>query len=202
VALSGPGGAGKSTLLRLIARLYVAQAGSILYDGVDIRQLDAGELRHNVAYVPDCFDFFHGTIAQNLRLAAPLATDDELRRALEEARLQDFADTLPKGLETWLKADVASCLPPGFRQRIILARAWIKDVPLYLLDEPANNLDRLGEEALLRKLESLRGKATVIMATQRPSHMNIADRVIYMQEGSVLFDGKPGKIVPLIVKAA
>lgn len=202
VALAGPGGAGKSTLLRLIARLYAAQGGSILYDGVDIRQLDAGELRHSLAYVPDCFDFFHGTIAQNLRLAAPLATDEELATALAEARVEDFAGTLPDGLDTWLKADVAARLPPGFRQRIILARAWIKNVPLYLLDEPANNLDRLGEEALLRKLEALRGKATVIMATQRPSHMSIADRVIYMQEGAVLFDGKPDKIVPLIVKAA
>ena len=202
IALTGPGGAGKSTLLRLIARLYTAQGGSILYDGVDIRQLDAGELRHNLAYVPDCFDFFHGTIAQNLRLAAPLATDEALRRALAEARIQDFADTLPEGLDTWLKAEMAARLPPGFRQRIILARAWIKDVPLYLLDEPANNLDRLGEEALLRKLEALRGKATVIMATQRPSHMSMADRVIYMQDGAILFDGKPDKIVPLILKAA
>ena len=73
---------------------------------------------------------------------------------------------------------------------------------MYLLDEPANNLDRLGEEALLRKLDALRGKATVIMVTQRPSHMSMADRVIYMQDGAVLFDGKPDKIVPLILKAA
>ncbi|MDP9136664.1 MAG: ATP-binding cassette domain-containing protein, partial [Pseudomonadota bacterium] len=163
---------------------------------------DARELRHNLAFVPDCFDFFHGTIAQNLRLAAPLATDDAVRRALTQARIQDYADTLPEGLDTWLKADVAARLPPGFRQRILLARAWIKNVPLYLLDEPANNLDRLGEEALLQKLDSLRGKATVIMATQRPSHMSVADRVIYMQEGSIVFDGKPEKIVPLILKAA
>ena len=202
VALTGPSSAGKSTLLRLIARLYTAQGGSILYDGVDIRQLEAGELRHNLACVPDHFDFFHGTIAQNMRLAEPLATDDELLTALTEARVQDFAGTLPNGLDTWLKADAVQRLPPGFKQRIILARAWIKDVPLYLLDEPATNLDRLGEEALLRKLNVLRGRATVIMATQRPSHMSMADRVIYMQDGSVLFDGKPEKIVPLILKAA
>jgi ABC-type bacteriocin/lantibiotic exporter with double-glycine peptidase domain len=202
VAVTGPSGAGKSTLLKLIAKLYVAQSGSIHIDEVDTRQIDAGELRHNLSYVPDYFDFFHGTISQNLRLAAPLATEADLERVCIEARLQDYASTLPAGLETWLKADIAAKLPAGLRQRITLARAWIKKVPVYLLDEPVNNLDQLGEEALLRKLEALRGNATVIMITHRPSHMNIADRVVYLQEGQVLFDGKPDQVLPLIMKAA
>jgi ABC-type bacteriocin/lantibiotic exporter with double-glycine peptidase domain len=97
---------------------------------------------------------------------------------------------------------VAAKLPAGFRQRITLARAWIKDVPIYLLDEPVNNLDRLGEEALLTKLNALRGKATVVMVTHRPSHMSMADRLIYMQEGQVVMDGKPDQLLPLIMKAA
>ncbi|HYM98123.1 MAG TPA: ATP-binding cassette domain-containing protein [Aestuariivirgaceae bacterium] len=202
VAVTGPSGAGKSTLLRLIAKIHLPQGGSILIDEVDIRQIDAGELRHNLAYVPDYFDFFHGTISQNLRLAAPLATDADLRRACIEARLQDYASSLSAGLETWLKPDVAAKLPAGLRQRITLGRAWIKKVPIYLLDEPVNNLDRLGEEALLKKLEILRGNATVIMVTHRPSHMKIADRVIYMQDGQIMFDGKPEQVLPLIMKAA
>ena len=202
VAITGPSGSGKSTLLRLIAKLYLPQGGNIQIDGVDIRQIDAGELRQNLAYVPDFFDFFHGTVAQNLRLAAPMATEADLQKACVEARIQDFAATLPQGMETWLKSDLAAKLPAGLKQRIMLARAWVKNAPVYLLDEPVNNLDRVGEEALLKKLEALRGKATVIMVTHRPSHMNIADRVIYMQEGQVQFDGKPDQILPLILKAA
>jgi ATP-binding cassette subfamily C protein LapB len=202
LAVTGPSGAGKSTLLRLIAKLHVPQGGNIMIDEVDIRQIDAGELRHSLSYVPDYFDFFHGTVRQNLRLAAPLASDADVERACREARLADYASTLPAGLETWLKPDIATKLPAGFRQRITLARAWIKDVPIYLLDEPVNNLDRLGEEALLKKLEMLRGKATVIMVTHRPSHMTIADRVVYMQEGQVMLDGKPDQVLPLIMKAA
>ena len=202
IAITGPSGGGKSTLLRLISKLYLAQGGNIQVDGVDIRQIDAGELRHNLSYVPDFFDFFHGTVAQNLRLSAPMATDAELQKACVDARVQDFAAALPQGLETWLKSDVAAKLPAGLKQRIMLARGWVKNTPIYLLDEPVNNLDRVGEEALLKKLEALRGKATVIMVTHRPSHMSIADRVVYMQEGQIQFDGSPDQILPLILRAA
>ena len=135
---------------------------------MDIRQLDAGELRHNLAYVPDCFDFFHGTIAQNLRLAAPLATDEAAATGPGGSAHPRLCRNIA-GWPGYVAQGRAGSAAAGFRQRIILARAWIKDVPLYLLDEPANNLDRPGEEALLRKLDALRGKATVIMATQRPS---------------------------------
>jgi ATP-binding cassette, subfamily C, bacterial LapB len=202
VAITGPSGAGKSTLLKLLAKLHVPQGGSILFDEVDIRQIAVSELRHSLSYVPDYFDYFHGTIRQNLCLASPLATDADVERACREARLDDYVSTLPEGLETWLRPDLAAKLPAGFRQRITLARAWIKDVPIYLLDEPVNNLDRLGEESLLKKLNALRGRATVVMVTHRPSHMSIADRLIYMQEGQVMMDGKPDQLLPILMKAA
>jgi ATP-binding cassette subfamily C protein LapB len=202
VAVTGPSGGGKSTLLRLIAKLYAPQGGTVHVDGVDIRQIDAGELRQNLSFVPDFFDFFHGTIAQNLRLAAPLATDEQVHKACVEARIHDYDSVLPQGAETWLKADLAAKLPPGLKQRILLARAWVKTVPIYLLDEPANNLDHVGEAAFLKKLEMLRGQATVIMVTHRPSHMNAADRLIYLQDGLIQYDGKPDQIMPQILGAA
>lgn len=196
VAVTGPSSSGKSTLLRLVAGLYQAQAGAVLIDGIDIRQLDIEELRAAIAYVPQACHLFHGTIAQNLRLSNPTASDAQLSRAVLEAGLLHDIVALPEGFETRLTDQMQRQLPAGLKQRLMLARAYVKGTPIYLLDEPASNLDDEAEAAFRRKLQQLRGQATVMMVTHRPSHMRLADRVVYMQGGRVVAAGSPDEVLP------
>lgn len=199
VVVAGPSGAGKSTLLKIIAGLYPPQAGAVQVDGLDVRQLDPGELRHAIAYVPQKITFFHGTVDQNIRLSDPTAIDEDIERALSEARVHDYAEALPDGRETRLNAEAQRTMPGALKQRLMLARAFVKDAPIFLLDEPANGLDDSGEEGLMEKIEALRGQATVIMVSHRPSHMRTADRIIYLDHGQVVHDGRPEQVLPLIV---
>ncbi len=201
VAITGPSGAGKSTLLKVIAGLYQPQAGAIFVDSLDIRQLDLGELRQAIGYVPQRQDFFYGTIAQNLRLAHPTATLADMRQALAEAALLDEVENLPNGLETRLLGARETRFSAGFLKQLSLARAFVKQAPIYLLDEPGTNLDEASDQALMHKLESLRGKATVIMVTHRPSHMRLADRVVVLSSGRLAADGPPEDIVPKLLAA-
>lgn len=198
VAITGPNGSGKSTVLKLIAGLYQPQAGAVLIDGIDIRQLDCAELRDAIAYVPQTCHLFHGTIAQNLRLADPTVSDSQLAEAALQAALVDEILTLPEGFDTRLTDRLQRQLPTGFKQRLMLARAYVKQVPIYLLDEPGRSLDEDGDVALMRKLQQLRGRATVVMVTQRPSHMRLADRVVFLDAGRVLLEGPPDEVLPKI----
>lgn len=199
VVLAGHSGAGKSTLLKLIAGLYPPQAGAVHIDGLDVRQLDPGELRHAIAFVPQKATLFHGTLDQNIRLAHPTASDTDIERACTDARVGDYAEILSNGRDTRLNAEMQRQMPAALRQRIVLARAFVKDANIVLLDEPASGLDRSGEEGLLAKIESLRGKATVIMVSHRPSHMRAADRIVYMEYGQIVYDGRPEQVLPLII---
>jgi len=202
VAVTGNSGAGKSTMLKLLTGLYLPQAGSVHIDGLDLRQLDMGELRHAIGYLPQKTTFFHGTIKQNLRLAHPEASEEDIKRACEDAGLFDYADTLPEGLNTRLNDQFQKQMPDGLRQRLALARAYVKNAPIYLFDEPGNNLDREGDLRLMRQLTAMRGRATIVFITHRPSHMRLADRILYLQDGAVVHDGKPDQILPLILDAA
>lgn len=199
VVIAGPSGAGKSTLLKIMSGLYPPQAGAVQVDGLDVRQLDPGELRHAIAYVPQKITFFHGTVDQNIRLADPTATDADIDRACREARVFEYADALPEGRDTRLNAEVQRTMPAALKQRLLLARAFVKQAPIFLLDEPASGLDDSGQEALMEKIESLRGEATVVMVSHRPSHMRTADRVIYMEYGQIIHDGRPEQVLPLII---
>lgn len=202
VAVTGSSGSGKSTLLKVIAGLYTPQAGAVNIDGLDLRQLNVGELRNAVGYVPQHATFFYGTVDQNIRLAHPSASDRDIAIAGGAAGMKQFAQTLPEGRETRLDSSFQRRMPDGLKQRLILARAYVKNAAIYLLDEPANNLDSAGDQALMKKINALRGKSTVVMVTHRPSHMRIADRVVYMERGIIVHDGKPEQVLPLILNAA
>ena len=196
IAITGPSSAGKSSLLKLVAGLYQPQAGALLIDGMDIRQLDLGELRDSVAYLPQVCHLFHGTIAQNLRLANPTASDEELSQAVLDAGLLGEIMSLPDGFETRITDQLRSQLPGGFKQRLMLARTYVKNASIYILDEPVSNLDEEGDAALRRKLQSLRGNATVFITTHRPSHMRLADRVVVLSGGRLLAADTPDEILP------
>jgi ATP-binding cassette subfamily B protein len=185
VAVAGPNGSGKSTLLKLIVRAFSPQAGVIKLDNVDIRQLTTADLRAQVSYMPQNCELFYGTVAQNLRLSHPTATDEEMRWAATIAGLIDDIEALPESFQTRISESRSEQLPHGFRQRLSLARTLLKAAPVVLLDEPGNGLDDEGEKALVRCIDWLRGRSTVFIVSHRPSHMRLADAVIYLEAGNL-----------------
>ena len=201
VAITGPSSAGKTTLLKLVAGLYQPQAGVVRVDGLDLRQIDSAQYRHDVGYVTETNDFFYGTVAQNLKLADPLVSRDEMLEALRKAGLSDLDDVLTEGLDTRIKTSDRHAIPNGVLQQLSLARAYVKNPDIYLLDDPGSRLDNAGDKAFIEQLRALSGKATVLLVTHRPSHMRCADRVIVMNQGLVAGDGSPEEIVPAIMNS-
>ncbi|GJL95243.1 MAG: hypothetical protein DHS20C05_16480 [Hyphococcus sp.] len=200
LCLYGNSGSGTSTVLSVLMGLYQQQAGSVFIDGLDLRQLDKGEWRHSIGVGLQSLDLFHGTIAQNIRLAHPTATDDDIMNIIKRFGVdQYFNGVLNEGIETRYTTRARAAWPDALISRIILCRAFVKDAPLYLLDEPAITLDDAGEQALLSVLEERRKTSAIIMTTQRPSHMRVADTVGWMNRGALIEMGPPNQIVPKIL---
>ena len=189
VAITGPNGAGKSTLLNLLSGLYRASLGTILIDGVDIRQLDAIQLRQSIAQMPQTVELLYGTVSQNFRLSEPTALDSDIEAAARLAHVYDDIMALPEGFDTRLTERVLSELPEGFKQRLALARAYLRKSPIMLLDEPGQALDSVGDQAFISAVNQLRGKTTIFIVTHRPSHIKIVDRVLLLNRGRLQFNG-------------
>jgi len=201
LAITGPSGSGKTALFQAITGLFQPQVGSILYDGLDVRQLDPAEWRSSIGYAPDDLDFFYGTVKQNLKLADPGARDQDLVRVCDELGLLEYLSDQFDGMDTRLNGEVLQRIPKNMQQRIVLARAFIKKAPLYLLDNPGTHLDFEGDKQFIKYIENLRGQATIILSTQRPSHMKVADRVAVMKGGKIAMAGAPDQIIPVIMGA-
>lgn len=195
LAITGPSGSGKSSLLKAILGLYPTQMGAILVDNLDIRQLDPGEWRYCIGYAPDEFDFFYGTVAQNLRMADPQADDAQVLEVFKDFGLHNYPDFLPEGLETRLTGTLMQAMPDNLKQLMLLARTFLRPAPIYLLDNPGCSLDQAGDKLLVEKIEKMRGTATVIMTTYRPSHMRLADKVAYLQNGQLTIYGPPDEVL-------
>lgn len=204
VSITGVSGSGKSSVQKIILGLYPLQGGAILADGRDIRQLDPGEWRHAISYVPKNCQLFYGTIGQNIRLANPSATDVEIAQACREAGVFDteFEEFMPEGLETRLTRPRMQALPDELRQRINLARGFAKPSPIYLFNSPSQNLSTRGVECLLKKLQMIRGKSSVIIVSQNPALIEASDRVLHMTAGQVTWQGSPHAYVEKKTKAA
>ncbi len=177
VAVAGPSGCGKSSLLGVLLGLVPVSRGSVTVGGVDLADLDPDAWRTRVAWVPQRPHLFARSIADNVRLGRPDATDHEVRAAISDAGLDDVVAGLPQGLATMLGTEGAG-LSAGERQRVALARAFLRDAPLLLLDEPTANLDGATEEAVLSAVRRLMVGRTVMMAAHRPSLLAVSDRVI------------------------
>ncbi|MBF0628088.1 MAG: peptidase domain-containing ABC transporter [Magnetococcales bacterium] len=195
VALIGSNGCGKSTVVKLLAGLYAPQAGSIRIDGLDIRQMNVIELRHAVAYVPQSCSLFYGTIAQNLRLAHATASDEDLEEACRKAQVYDEIMALPKKFWTRVGDQKSAQLPASMVQKLSLARAYLKPSTIMLFDEPANALGWEDDQAFIRVVKEWRGKRTIFIVTHRPSHVRIADLVLYFDQGYLRLSGKPDDVL-------
>ncbi|MBF0191190.1 MAG: ATP-binding cassette domain-containing protein [Magnetococcales bacterium] len=201
VAVIGSNGSGKSTLIKLILGLYDPQAGSVLIDNNDIRQINALQLRHAIGYLPQQCDVFFGTVAQNLRLVRPEASDAELHAAAARAGLLEEILQMPSGFDTRLQDSRSDQLSAGFKQRLSLARALLKNCSIMLFDEPANNMDAKSEALFRQAVEEMRGKTTVFIVTHRPSHLKMADFVLYLDRGYLRAAAPPGEVEKLLPRS-
>lgn len=197
VCISGNTGAGKTTLTKLMAGFYHPQAGLILLDGLNLRQLDVSEVRTDIGYVPQTPHLFYGTLKQNLTLAMPDVDEEQLHVALQEAGIDIDGPEFPKGLDTIIR-DGGAYLSDGLRMELSMARAYLKRSCLYVLDDPGAYLDREGDAKLIRTLNHLRGKATVILISSRPGLMRACDRVVHISNGTVAADGEPEAVLKAI----
>ncbi|MFZ4129698.1 thiol reductant ABC exporter subunit CydD [Streptomyces cellulosae] len=177
VALVGPSGSGKSTLLSTVLGFVRPDAGRVTVGGADLAGLDLAEWRRRVAWVPQRPHLYAGTIAENVRLARPDADDAAVRRALRDAGALDFVDALPHGVGTVLGEDGAG-LSAGQRQRLALARAFLADRPVLLLDEPTAALDGATEAEVVAAVRRLAEGRTVLLVVHRPALLAVADRVV------------------------
>ncbi|MFF4958017.1 thiol reductant ABC exporter subunit CydD [Streptomyces sp. NPDC001222] len=177
VALVGPSGAGKSTLLNVLLGFVTPTEGRVRVGGVDLATADLEEWRAQIAWVPQRPHLYAGTIAENVRLARPGADDAAVRGALEDAGALEFVDLLPAGTDTLLGEDGAG-LSAGQRQRLALARAFLADRPVLLLDEPTASLDGATEAEVVAAVRRLAADRTVLLVVHRPALLGLADRIV------------------------
>ncbi|MGW4756701.1 thiol reductant ABC exporter subunit CydD [Streptomyces chartreusis] len=181
IALVGPSGAGKSTLLNALLGFVRPTDGRVLVGGADLTGLDLAEWRSRIAWVPQRPHLYAGTIAENVRLARPDADDAAVRRALADAGALEFVDALSEGVDTVLGED-GTGLSAGQRQRLALARAFLADRPVLLLDEPTAALDGATEAEVVEAVRRLAVGRTVLLVVHRPALLGVADRVVRLAE--------------------
>lgn len=184
VGIQGRSGSGKSTLCRLLMRFWDVDEGRVTLSGEDVRGVATSALRDAEAFVEQDTYLFHDSVRDNLLVAKPDATDEELVAACRAASVHDFIESLPHGYDTMV-GELGETLSGGERQRLGLARAFLHDAPLLLLDEPTSNLDSLNEGQILRTLTEQRGQRAVVLISHRPSTMAIADKTYAMDSGRV-----------------
>ena len=182
--IHGASGSGKSTLLKLLMRFWDVQDGSVSVDGTDVRKIPTKHLRDMESYVTQETHLFHDSIANNIAIAKLEASREEIMEAAKKASIHDFIMTLPKGYDTEV-GELGDTLSGGEKQRIGIARAFLHECPLILLDEPTSNLDSLNEGIILKSLKESAKKKTVVLVSHRVSTMNVADVVYEMENGRI-----------------
>jgi ATP-binding cassette subfamily C protein/ATP-binding cassette subfamily C protein LapB len=197
VALIGPGGSGPSATLPLLAGLHRPQSGKVLLGGQDLQSLHPSAVRKRISYLTKDNAIFYGTIAQNLRLAAPLASDEELERVCRDTGLLEDIRSLPKGWDTPLGDLETGQFSRSFVRRLALARALLTEGDILLLDEPERDLDARGVEAMTALLTRLKGEKTIVMVSYRPSFIHMADTVHVFQQGRPVMEGAPAEAMAL-----
>ena len=196
IALVGATGAGKSTVLNLLSRFYEPTAGRILLDGICLAEISKEWLRDQLGYVTQESFLFNTTLGENLRLAKPDASDDEIWAALDAANAADFVRASPAGLDT-LAGERGSRFSGGEKQRLSIARALLKNPPLLLLDEATSALDNTTERLVQQALENLRADRTCFVIAHRLSTVQKADRICVLQHGKLIEQGTHAELIAL-----
>jgi ATP-binding cassette subfamily B protein len=194
IGLVGPSGCGKSTLFVLLQRFYDVQGGCVRIGGQDLSQVTQDSLRAAIAVVPQDVSLFHRSIMENIRYGRPGASDAEVLEAVAAANCEDFIANLPEGVAT-IVGDRGVKLSVGQRQRLGIARAFLKNAPILLLDEATSALDSESEEAVRQALDRLMGSRTVIAIAHRLSTLRSFDRIVVLQGGKVCEEGSPRVLV-------
>lgn len=194
VAIVGPSGAGKSTLFALILRFYDPQSGLVRFDGVNIADVSLASLRGSIALVPQDTVIFAASVLDNIRFSRPTAGDDEVMQAARLARVDEFADRLTGGFATQV-GERGVTLSGGQRQRIAIARAVLRDAPLLLLDEATSALDAESEQYVQAAFEDLMQQRTTLVIAHRLATVRNADRIIVMDNGSVVAQGSHAQLM-------
>ncbi|BBL79824.1 thiol reductant ABC exporter subunit CydD [Rubrobacter xylanophilus] len=184
-ALVGRSGSGKSTLVDLLLRFADPTEGGIIADGTPVEQLDAREWRERVALVPQRPHLFSGSVLENIRLARPQASRKEVERAAELAGVSEFIRRLPRGYDAWI-GERGARLSGGEAQRLAIARAFLKDAPVLVLDEPTSALDPETEQLIARSLELLSRGRTVLVVAHRLNTVRSADQIVVLEGGRVV----------------
>lgn len=199
IGIIGRSGSGKSSLAKLVVGLYQPDAGSLLVDGIDVRQLDVSDLRHNIGYVPQDIQLFSGTLRDNLVAGARYVEDELVLQAAELAGVHEFVRLHPKGYELQV-GERGQNLSGGQRQNIALARALLLNPQILLLDEPTSAMDNTGEERLKQRLAAVIGTKTLLLVTHRASMLSLVDRLVIVDRGQIIADGPKGSVMEALKK--
>ena len=194
IAIVGPSGSGKSTIINLIPRLYDVNAGTVKFDGVDVRKLDLNFLRSNVGIVSQETYLFNGTIRDNLQYAEPSATEEDMINALKKANIYDFVSSQEKGLDTEV-GNRGLKLSGGEKQRISIARVLLKDPALLIFDEATSALDSISESKIQEAIEPIIKERTSILIAHRLSTVLAADEILVVKDGEVVERGHHKELV-------
>lgn len=182
--IHGASGSGKSTILKLLMRFWDVQTGRVSVDGADVREIPMKHLRDMESYVTQETHLFHDSIANNIAIAKPGAKREEIMEAAKKASIHDFIMALPNGYDTEV-GELGDTLSGGEKQRIGIARAFLHDASMILLDEPTSNLDSLNEGIILKSLKESAEEKTIVLVSHRVSTMNVANVVYEMENGRI-----------------
>ncbi|MCG8710781.1 type I secretion system permease/ATPase [Brenneria sp. 4F2] len=199
VGIIGRSGSGKSSLQKLIVNLYQANTGNILVDGVDVRQLDVSDLRHNIGYVPQDIQLFSGSLRDNLIVGARYVEDETMLQAAEIAGVNEFARLHPDGYNLQV-GERGQQLSGGQRQSVALARALLLDPPILIFDEPTSSMDNTSEDRLKKALVPVVANKTLLLVTHRASMLSLVDRLIIVDKGRIIADGPKAIVMDALKK--
>ncbi|WP_312584744.1 type I secretion system permease/ATPase [Atlantibacter sp.] len=199
IGIIGRSGSGKSSLAKLLVGFYQPDEGSVLIDGIDARQIDVHDVRHNIGYAPQDIHLFNGTLRDNLLCGASYVDDETMLRVAEVTGVHEFARRHPSGYNMQV-GERGMNLSGGQRQAITLARSLLLDPPVLLLDEPTSSMDNTSEDLIKKALQPIISDKTVLLVTHRASMLSLVDRLIILDNGKIIADGPKETVMSALKK--